>query len=496
MKKTNNKGFSMTEVIVAVAIFLILAIPILSQLVLSVKNNSKAKASQYGVNVAESEMELMKSVDLNAIAKIYEKSEETGADGTAYTKYSLPTSYYEGTIGNTDFKLKETEFMSSPYATVSLMEFARKVPSFKQDASGKCTFTYNTTITNADTASAEDETSKEFTVEVTLDPSQYDGVDDGEGIDVAGDGDGNDELGYNTPKDGAVQNLSKEDQAIIGTNMGAYEREVREKFWTDVTLNSPPGYRFTAQDAYLLSSKNIVPSRFLLNTFDLHRTVKITVEENPDGAASTAGKYKVTTNYIYDASMKIGLYYRFEKSYTSFNEVDYFNTVPDVKFYYNQLVIGGMTPMPQDQDKCTDRAFSDTVIFTNKLPYEQKHAEGTGNKGYQYYYTNSDLYFITDVDNSRGYYALPTCNVSLGPDYHASQLEDGRKLNLYYTITTGDPAKTILNNLDYDTSEINVADSSKKVVAQEFQPIYDIKLKVSPTNGNGITTKLEGTRGQ
>ena len=93
MKKTNNKGFSMTEVIVAVAIFLILAIPILSQLVLSVKNNSKAKASQYGVNVAESEMELMKSVDLNAIAKIYEKSEEIGADGTAYTKYSLPTSY-------------------------------------------------------------------------------------------------------------------------------------------------------------------------------------------------------------------------------------------------------------------------------------------------------------------------------------------------------------------------------------------------------------------
>ena len=63
MRKTNNKGFSMTEVIVAVAVFLILAIPILSQLGLSVKNNSKAKASQYGINLAESEMELLKAVD-------------------------------------------------------------------------------------------------------------------------------------------------------------------------------------------------------------------------------------------------------------------------------------------------------------------------------------------------------------------------------------------------------------------------------------------------
>ena len=495
MKKTNNKGFSMTEVIVAVAIFLILAIPILSQLVLSVKNNSKAKASQYGVNVAESEMELMKSVDLNAIAKIYEKSEETDADGTVYTKYSLPTSYYEGTIGNTDFKLKETEFMSSPYATVSLMEFARKVPSFKQDASGKCTFTYHTTITNADTASAEDETSKEFTVEVTLDPTQYDGVDDGEGIDVDGDGgDGNDELGYNTPKDGAVQNLSKEDQAIIGTNMGAYEKIVREDFWTDATQSSPEGVKFTAQEAYLCSTQNRVPPRFLLNSFKLHRTVRITVEENPDSSASSEGKYKVSVSYLYEASMTIGSYV-YRKDYP-FTETMFFNTVPDVKFYYNQLVIGGMTPEPKNQKNCWDVPFSDTVIFTNKLPYEQKHAEGTGDKGYQYYYTNSDLYLITDVDNSRGYYAVPTCNVSLGPDYHASQLEDGRKLNLYYTITTGDPAKTILNNLRYDTSEINVADSSKKVVAQEFQPIYDIKLKVSPTNGNGLTTKLEGTRGQ
>ena len=221
MKKTNNKGFSMTEVIVAVAIFLILAIPILSQLVLSVKNNSKAKASQYGVNVAESEMELMKSVDLNAIAKIYEKSETT-EDGIDYTVYTLPSKYYEGTIGKPDFKLKESEFMTSPYATVSLMEFAKKVPEVWQDPNGKCTFKYAVTISNADTASTDDQTSKDFNVEVTFDPTQYDGISDGEGIDVAGDGDGDDELVYNITKDGAVQNLSKDEQAIIGTNMGNY----------------------------------------------------------------------------------------------------------------------------------------------------------------------------------------------------------------------------------------------------------------------------------
>lgn len=491
MKKTNNKGFSMTEVIVAVAIFLILAIPILSQLVLSVKNNSKAKASQYGVNVAESEMELMKSVDLNAIAKIYEKSETT-EDGIDYTVYTLPSKYYEGTIGKPDFKLKESEFMTSPYATVSLMEFAKKVPEVWQDPNGKCTFKYAVTISNADTASTDDQTSKDFNVEVTFDPTQYDGISDGEGIDVAGDGDGDDELVYNITKDGAVQNLSKDEQAIIGTNMGNYEKEIRDKFWKDVTQNSPEGVRFTAQEALQCDRFNRVPSRFNLSSFTLHRTVRITIEENPDASATPEGAYKVSVSYIYKATMQVGSYI-YEHEYPRSEEM-FFNTVPDIKFYYNQLVVHGMGP--KEAKEYPYYAFSDEVIFTNKVKYDTTYAEGTGDTGYQYYYTSSDLYFITDVDNSIGYYAIPTCTVSLGPEYNSTQLEDGRKLNLYYTITTSDPAKTVLNNLRYDSSKINVADSCRKVVAQEFQPIYDIHLKVTPENGNGMTVKLEGTRGQ
>ena len=126
MRKTNNKGFSMTEVIVAVAVFLILAIPILSQLVLSVKNNSKAKASQYGINLAESEMELLKAVDLNAIAKIYNKSEDkdptTGA--VIKTTYQLPDKYAVGGDWE-DGDIIESVFMTSPYATPSLLEFVK-----------------------------------------------------------------------------------------------------------------------------------------------------------------------------------------------------------------------------------------------------------------------------------------------------------------------------------------------------------------------------------
>lgn len=57
MAKINNKGFSLVEVIVAIAIFAILIIPLTTQLISAVNTNTKTTKKQYAVEMAEELME-------------------------------------------------------------------------------------------------------------------------------------------------------------------------------------------------------------------------------------------------------------------------------------------------------------------------------------------------------------------------------------------------------------------------------------------------------
>lgn len=60
MAKNNNKGFSLVEIIVAIAIFLILIVPITTQLIQSVKINKTSTKKQYAIEKAEAIMENFK----------------------------------------------------------------------------------------------------------------------------------------------------------------------------------------------------------------------------------------------------------------------------------------------------------------------------------------------------------------------------------------------------------------------------------------------------
>ena len=47
MRRTNNKGFSLVELVVAIAVLSILITPIINKLVASLKLSARAKESQY-----------------------------------------------------------------------------------------------------------------------------------------------------------------------------------------------------------------------------------------------------------------------------------------------------------------------------------------------------------------------------------------------------------------------------------------------------------------
>jgi len=67
MLKKKNKGFSMVEIIISIAIFAILMIPIVSALISSMKNTTKAKNLQYRNDYAENLMEYVKQDSLDNI---------------------------------------------------------------------------------------------------------------------------------------------------------------------------------------------------------------------------------------------------------------------------------------------------------------------------------------------------------------------------------------------------------------------------------------------
>lgn len=69
MAKTNNKGFSMVELIIAIAVFTMLAIPIIKQITTSVSMNSRARATQKTAEFAEYVMEYMKKTPLDQVGK-------------------------------------------------------------------------------------------------------------------------------------------------------------------------------------------------------------------------------------------------------------------------------------------------------------------------------------------------------------------------------------------------------------------------------------------
>ena len=86
MAKTNNKGFSLVEVIIAVAIFAILIIPLTTQLISAVKTNKKTTQKQYAVEMAEELMESFKVCELNDTIMI------SNGDASSTTQYEFTKS--------------------------------------------------------------------------------------------------------------------------------------------------------------------------------------------------------------------------------------------------------------------------------------------------------------------------------------------------------------------------------------------------------------------
>ncbi|MBO5087897.1 MAG: prepilin-type N-terminal cleavage/methylation domain-containing protein [Lachnospiraceae bacterium] len=67
MRKMNNKGFSMVEILISIAIFAVLMIPIVGAIISSLKNTTEAKTLQYRNEFVENVVEYVKQDSLDGI---------------------------------------------------------------------------------------------------------------------------------------------------------------------------------------------------------------------------------------------------------------------------------------------------------------------------------------------------------------------------------------------------------------------------------------------
>ena len=97
MAKNNNKGFSLIEVIIAVAVFAILIAPLTAQLISAINVNTKSTKKQYAIEKAEEIMESFKTANMKESAISIPDGNSTGnyefgLDDSQTQTYTLPES--------------------------------------------------------------------------------------------------------------------------------------------------------------------------------------------------------------------------------------------------------------------------------------------------------------------------------------------------------------------------------------------------------------------
>lgn len=102
MKRENNRGVSLIEILIAVVVFTILIIPIVNQLATSIRIGQRADAQQAATDYAKSIAETMKQVDISTMystTNVEALSNTLGMDDTLATSYGFSSVKADGSAG-------------------------------------------------------------------------------------------------------------------------------------------------------------------------------------------------------------------------------------------------------------------------------------------------------------------------------------------------------------------------------------------------------------
>lgn len=453
MKQLNNKGFSLVEVILAVLIFAILVVPIANQFSVIANQTKLAKTKQYGVSLAEDEMEEFKSIDMEALARVYK------VDPSNTAKYVLPD-----------------DWASNPVVDeYNLQDFCNKYSSYTMDSDGVCTF-------HADNVASG---RQKYSVEVKLDPNDYKGTSSYDN--------------FNTTKQVAIHDFDSNTASIFGTNVYNKDLDADQELWQQIIDKC-----FTSDEiAAYTNDSTSVPTRISSN-YSMTRKLIITIRDNPayDSTSKNYNKAKYVVSYeaVYTAKVPnsgVADGTEFTKEVTFANQ--YFNTVPNVYFFYSQYVTRDFTKH-KNGTAGVDSVKNDTIEFNNQTTGDSKLYLVYNSKEYAdsgYALLDEDGNEVKDAENNtvmyngsrmkfNKYYSTSICTTGTNkPDVFYMDL-DGSNTDVLTCLKLAS---------GFDSSTDSIKSITKDSVDNSFDEFYKVTITVTPNN-NSKAVVLKGSRGQ
>ena len=330
LKKLNNRGLTLTEVMVSVTIFAILIAPIVTQLNSLMKQNYKVKVSQAETDYASRIMEQFKA------ASEEDLQQQTDDEGNPLNN-----------LANNGFELDNTSYPNVSIYSMSGVQLEKDL-----DASATSVNRNGTT----------------YKVEVSLDSAAYAASS---GTNAAEYKDPNDTVNYN------LANVDENTSVLIKEAVANYDSraasDLLDKYLEKLKAEDPGKY-----NRYLSGADNLLGLAYGKNT---HIKVK-------KGTSGGKKCYFVTVTLSYKEN-----YYNQTVEYTLMKDKEYLasktgNKPPAIYFFYNQFVqenmlIDGSDTVTIDNSEC-----GTTKNDTIKLYMIKGETENSGT--YTYYVRKPD----------------------------------------------------------------------------------------------------------
>ncbi len=435
MARLNNKGFSLVEVVVAVAVFAILIVPLTTQLIAAVKTNKKTNIKQQEIEVAEEFMESFKACDLNKSSIVVSDGKPSSSQEYVFTK-GTPAS-----------------------ATLSLP--------------GGETVDYEVTKYNCNNIKTAFNT---YNCEITVDNAAYAALSKGYVYDTDGNLKKND---YGKAATGTIRNLDNNQSAIIaGATYAGSESALTQK-----NLDYGAYEYFQETKASLLVNYPVYYSQYLSgrnyfenDSFKKYTTIKISktvadkykVEcivkyEDITGVSFISSEYTADNKNIYYPSTKDGNGIVYSKEFDE--EVPiyllYLPAICNGKYVANDYIEIDNSGAPDIEPKVY---IFETAASNIDAKYKQIIESQLGDF--------NDLVYTSPED------AVSYKNVKVSVN---SAGGDSDKLKVYANFPT-----------DTASSDILV----KPMTEDESDNVYMYSIKVTLTDQDGKKTEIAGTRGK
>lgn len=515
MAKTNNKGFSLIEIVIAVAILSILLTPIIKQFTNTLETSRKAKALQEANETAVYEVETFQNYSKEELDKTY-------GDPTVYA--GLPVDIYDiddpGVAKSTDltysvysYDLGESVIGAKrdKYTNVvTLDDLSNKVRAYGGDSTGPhYKIAYNLTETDRAKFGNDFKLTNEGMV-VRYDP---DGKINGVVCTTVNKNDGTDVSYMQNPNEvnlGNMHDLDKNSVALILGGTSSYDSEAYSSLFSKAMDHLRDVDRESWEQALLnVDNESILAAQEDTNTNRLIRIHTDKKKERKDAASPEQDVYyvKVDVYYYYKYTIKGkdgniqdtdgDSYFEDVISYTVFSQKFYTKDAPEIYFEYQPYCIS-------DKSSNVKYKADDYILFDNQVdecklylykPYKDQMNAGASDDDYEVA-KNEGFAFYTDATKAKRvkiHLASTTNNSEIVFDKDGERT-DTKDTNRIYIFTNLDIGGYLEGADTYD-KEVEETGSKKtiKVASQFVSDSFDTAFNFKSGTQEDVIKEI-GTR--